>query len=95
MYVCVCVCMYVCIYVCVCICVYVLVLNDKATWIFQELCIKGQVFHVGGNIGNGQELTEDDWSNLDSCPPYEKSKTLAEKAAWEYVQSLTGMCCMS
>ena len=32
--------------------------------------------------------TEDDWSNPDVCPPYERSKALAEKAAWEFVQGL-------
>ncbi|EAR87901.2 oxidoreductase, putative (macronuclear) [Tetrahymena thermophila SB210] len=28
-------------------------------------------------------FTSEDWSNLEQCPPYEKSKTLAEKKAWE------------
>ena len=32
--------------------------------------------------------TEDDWSDLSVCGPYEKSKTLAEKAAWDYVGAL-------
>lgn len=33
-------------------------------------------------------LTESDWSNPDNdadCPPYMKSKTLAERAAWDFV----------
>ena len=34
-------------------------------------------------------FTEKDWSNLDGdIAPYQKSKTLAEKAAWEFVSSL-------
>jgi nucleoside-diphosphate-sugar epimerase len=38
----------------------------------------------------GRVFTEDDWSNPDSpkIPPYEKSKTLAERAAWDFVASL-------
>jgi nucleoside-diphosphate-sugar epimerase len=30
--------------------------------------------------------TEDDWTDIDTAMPYEKSKTLAEKAAWDFVQ---------
>ena len=39
----------------------------------------------------GEPLNEDDWSNLwDSMRAYEKSKTLAERAAWEFVDALSG-----
>lgn len=31
---------------------------------------------------------ENDWSDVEACKPYEKSKTLAEKAAWEFLNSL-------
>lgn len=31
---------------------------------------------------------ENDWSDVTACGAYEKSKTLAEKAAWEFVHSL-------
>ncbi|WP_342480881.1 hypothetical protein NST07_33880 [Paenibacillus sp. FSL L8-0340] len=32
-------------------------------------------------------ITEDDWSNTEAkIHPYQKSKTLAEKAAWEFIQ---------
>ncbi|MFE3545363.1 NAD-dependent epimerase/dehydratase family protein [Nocardia sp. NPDC059177] len=34
--------------------------------------------------------TEADWSVVDRVPAYQKSKTLAERAAWEYIGSLTG-----
>ncbi|EKX50916.1 hypothetical protein GUITHDRAFT_151113, partial [Guillardia theta CCMP2712] len=30
-------------------------------------------------------FNEDDWSNVDKCDAYPKSKTLAEKAAWECI----------
>lgn len=35
-------------------------------------------------------LTEKDWSVLESCTPYEKSKLLAEQSAWEFVKNLSG-----
>jgi nucleoside-diphosphate-sugar epimerase len=34
--------------------------------------------------------TEADWSDPDLCPAYAKSKTLAERAAWKFVESLPG-----
>jgi nucleoside-diphosphate-sugar epimerase len=33
-------------------------------------------------------LNESDWTDPSLAGPYEKSKTLAEKAAWDFVQSL-------
>jgi nucleoside-diphosphate-sugar epimerase len=39
----------------------------------------------------GERLDEDDWSSLwDSMRAYEKSKTLAERAAWDFVAALSG-----
>lgn len=32
-------------------------------------------------------FTEDDWSRIENAPPYEKSKTVAERAAWEWVRA--------
>jgi dihydroflavonol-4-reductase len=32
--------------------------------------------------------TEADWSNVDRCEAYQKSKTLAERAAWDFVAGL-------
>jgi dihydroflavonol-4-reductase len=29
-------------------------------------------------------FNEDDWSDIPTCKPYEKSKTMAEKAAWDF-----------
>jgi dihydroflavonol-4-reductase len=39
---------------------------------------------------NSRVFTEEDWSIVDRCPPYPKSKTLAERAAWDFVTSLEG-----
>jgi nucleoside-diphosphate-sugar epimerase len=37
----------------------------------------------------GRVFNEDDWANLDNLTAYEKSKTLAEHAAWDYVSTLS------
>ena len=42
---------------------------------------------MGHAPGDDKVRTEADWSNPDRCDPYPKSKTLAERAAWEIVQS--------
>ena len=36
-------------------------------------------------------LMEKDWSVIEKCLPYEKSKVLAEQAAWEFVNNLPGI----
>lgn len=36
----------------------------------------------------GRPFTEEDWSVAESCQAYPKSKTLAEKAAWDFVRAL-------
>lgn len=43
-----------------------------------------------GHVRDGSKtFDESDWSNLENTPgAYEKSKTIAEKAAWDYVDSL-------
>ncbi|MFQ5479084.1 MAG: SDR family oxidoreductase [Candidatus Binatia bacterium] len=33
-------------------------------------------------------FTEEDWSVVEACDPYQKSKTLAERVAWEFAQDL-------
>ncbi|MER6181940.1 aldehyde reductase [Streptomyces sp. NPDC001652] len=49
-----------------------------------------------GAIGIGHPprstpFTEEDWTNVDSdIPPYQRSKTLAERAAWQFVQDEGG-----
>ena len=32
--------------------------------------------------------SESDWSDINACKPYMKSKLLAEKAAWDYLNLL-------
>ncbi|MGD8826060.1 MAG: aldehyde reductase [Myxococcales bacterium] len=44
----------------------------------------------GHPVDNARVYTEDDWSIVERCPPYPKSKTLAERAAWDFVASLEG-----
>ena len=39
----------------------------------------------GHTDGNGTVRTEADWSVAENCEPYPKSKTLAERAAWDLV----------
>ncbi len=34
------------------------------------------------------EYTEEDWSDLSVCKPYDKSKTLAEREAWKFIKDL-------
>lgn len=38
-----------------------------------------------GHPRRAEPWTEQDWSNTDNCLPYPKSKTLAERAAWDFV----------
>jgi nucleoside-diphosphate-sugar epimerase len=44
----------------------------------------------GHPADNARIYTEEDWSIIERCPPYPKSKTLAERAAWDFVASLEG-----
>jgi dihydroflavonol-4-reductase len=42
-----------------------------------------------GHDDYSRTFTEEDWSNLDGkVPPYETSKTKAERAAWEFMEGL-------
>ncbi|HYB99878.1 MAG TPA: aldehyde reductase [Candidatus Limnocylindrales bacterium] len=42
----------------------------------------------GHASGQDKVLTEEDWSDPARCDPYPKSKTLAERAAWDFVRGL-------
>ncbi|MFN2377669.1 MAG: SDR family oxidoreductase [Candidatus Binatia bacterium] len=37
---------------------------------------------------HGRVLTEEDWSVAEACQAYQKSKTLAERVAWDFVKGL-------
>ena len=42
--------------------------------------------HQGGYGANGKVFTESDWSNTNNdIPVYDRSKTLAERAAWDFI----------
>lgn len=44
---------------------------------------------AGGHDSDGHKVfTESDWALPDRCDPYEKSKVLAERAAWDLVDAL-------
>ncbi|MBL8101121.1 MAG: aldehyde reductase [Anaerolineales bacterium] len=40
-----------------------------------------------GHEGENKIFTEEDWTNLDRVGAYPKSKTLAERAAWDFINS--------
>lgn len=42
------------------------------------------------DYANGKKFTRDEWSEVDKCDLYSESKTLAEKAAWDYQATLEG-----
>jgi nucleoside-diphosphate-sugar epimerase len=42
----------------------------------------------GHTDGHGTVRTEEDWSRVENCEAYQKSKTLAERAAWDFVRAL-------
>lgn len=42
----------------------------------------------GHDADPAHTFTEEDWSNVERCDPYQKSKTLAERRAWELVSEL-------
>ena len=45
---------------------------------------------LAGRFGKDHIFTEEDWSSLEGSSPYEKSKHLVEKAAWELVKDVPG-----
>ena len=56
----------------------------------QKVVLTSSFAAVGyGHPREKEVYTEEDWSSVDGeISPYAKSKTLAEKAAWEFVESL-------
>lgn len=47
-----------------------------------------------GRPSDGTVYDEDSWSDVDKIMPYPKSKTLAEKAAWQFMDELPGDAAM-
>ncbi|XP_023930106.1 NADPH-dependent aldehyde reductase ARI1-like isoform X2 [Lingula anatina] len=56
----------------------------------KRVVLTSSVAAIAGTFSSEQNkiFTEDDWTDLTKVDPYPKSKTLAEKAAWDYVQGL-------
>lgn len=48
------------------------------------------MYFTGGRLDEQITFTENDWANEEGSSPYEKSKNLAEKAAWELQKDLPG-----
>ena len=42
---------------------------------------------AAGHAGENRTFTESDWTNVEKSGAYPKSKTLAERAAWDFIQS--------
>lgn len=45
---------------------------------------------LGGRAGEDHFFNEEDWASEEESIPYEKSKLMAERAAWELVKNLPG-----
>jgi dihydroflavonol-4-reductase len=58
----------------------------------QRVVLTSSLASISGGhpVDNSRVYSEDDWSIIERCPPYPKSKTLAERAAWDFVASLDG-----
>lgn len=55
----------------------------------RRVVLTSSIAAVSGGYGPESGVrTEADWSNLDRSDAYQKSKTLAERAAWEFVSEL-------
>ncbi|MFF2084102.1 SDR family oxidoreductase [Nocardia sp. NPDC058176] len=56
----------------------------------RRVVLTSSIAAVAHGHANDDVRTEEDWSVVERVPAYQKSKTLAERAAWEYVESLGG-----
>ncbi|MEM7434946.1 MAG: aldehyde reductase [Myxococcota bacterium] len=68
------------------------VLREAAEAGVNRVVITSSLAAVSGGhpVDNSRVYSEDDWSIVERCPPYPKSKTLAERAAWDFVAGLDG-----
>lgn len=53
----------------------------------RRVVVTSSLSAVTTGLPDDQVHTEADWSDVDRCPPYQKSKTLAERAAWEFAET--------
>jgi dihydroflavonol-4-reductase len=50
----------------------------------ERVVLTSSIAAVTAGHASEKTYTEDDWSVVEQSPPYEKSKTLAERAAWDF-----------
>ena len=60
------------------------VLKAAAAANVKRVVLTSSVVAVSSGLYGEAERTEADWSNVDRCTPYTRSKTLAERAAWDF-----------
>lgn len=53
----------------------------------ERVVLTSSIAAVVAGHQDGRTLTEDDWSDVGAAGPYQKSKTLAERAAWDFVRA--------
>lgn len=58
----------------------------------QRVVLTSSVAAIADGTVNGQTYSESDWADPETQSPYAKSKTLAEKTAWSFVENLPGIC---
>lgn len=56
----------------------------------KKIVITSSIASVFTGNSHKNYFTEEDWSNLDNSPAYEKSKHLAEKMAWSIYKENPG-----
>ena len=61
-------------------------LKNKVKRVVVTSSIASIIEHIPENTKD--VYSEEDWSEVKACGPYSKSKTLAEKAAWDFLQDL-------
>lgn len=64
------------------------VLRAAADADVRRVVLTSSVAAIAYGHGNDAVRTEADWSVVDRVPAYQKSKTLAERAAWDFVAAL-------
>lgn len=63
------------------------VLNAAFEEKVKRVVLTSSLITVIGYTHEERSYSEADWADLETCQPYGKSKTLAEKAAWDFVDT--------
>ena len=53
----------------------------------QRVVLTSSIAAIVAGHPDGATLTEGDWSDVSACDAYQKSKTLAERAAWDFART--------